>query len=1040
MNIKVIEGLYTNIDNKEAIKTIDINELSKITNYFEYIEDKPNRIFLDIDGEFEDGFYNIDTFEATNKAILEKLCKIKNVSIMEASSLKSHKLSYRVIYINEYCNDLATMKKIVFGNKYNKIKKILSSITDLKTSKTLNYLNIDKLPYRRGKMRCVNAWKEKHDKQRFNKLVKGQIIDTVIQYIPEEAEELEWYGDEIEILNEPKEPKEPKEAKEPKEPNPKVETNSFEAFNYDNKNTLLNKHKLSYVDLKNFPLYKQYLYLIPNNKTSYEDFMSIGFAIRGAGGVLKDWADWASLNNNNKNDNQILKGFDTFKTEGQIYNIATLKRLAKKANPDYFNTQEELFKNYFDLDLQGIKIIKETSSFVSQEGTADEDNILDENKFIILYAYLGRGKTTAIKRLIKEKGYERFLFISPRVSFSLFISQEMEIDNYTDALLDNKDPNKVFINNSKKLIISVESIQKINIDNNYQCIFLDESEAILAQFSSPTMKSKYLDSYNVLDKLIKKADKIVCADAFLTNRTINFIKSYNEPITLIKNNTSPIKREAIRFTQDEIEDKLFEQLRANKKPYVCSSTKSILESIEANKKSSPELFKNSIIYFGGYKRDDKMFKETLKNINTTWKDAKWVGTTPTNTVGCSYSVPNDFDNVFMLCTAPTCSIRDMFQMSMRVRHIKENKMYFCLPNIKRNTKGTRDDIYYLSLENFENYNREKINLCIEECSKFIETDKNNQYILTILIDTFKQWEDTPKPLREIIYFNLFEMYVSNTHYEEMFYKFLDKCGYVYEKVEYKPKLKKKAKEEDKKTIKEFETIDKEKLDKMVKEYNDLQPIKDCEIDKYILDEKKMKSSVIDKMRKEKYYYKKLIRDNLPIEEEAKHFLSFINPHRKQYLKRAYDEKHSKSYIELIEKEIDEANKCKEMIKGHILKLNIINDFVKILKINNTYDMETVIKREDMENLISYVEKNKKRISNIFNISDNIKDELDVGKKFRMYYPYIDKCISNWSGCYLTVNKKDRNKCPTLFKLSGINYFNIMKDKANNIEPNFIDEL
>jgi len=1037
MNIKVIEGLYTNIDNKEAIKTIDINELSNITNYFEYIEDKPNRIFLDIDGEFEDGFYNIDTFEATNKAILEKLCKIKNVSIMEASSLKSHKLSYRVIYINEYCNDLATMKKIVFGNKYNKIKKILSSITDIKTSKTLNYLNIDKLPYRRGKMRCVNAWKEKHDKQRFNKLVKGQIIDTVIQYIPEDAEELEWCGDEIEILNEPKEAKEPKE---PKEAKPKVETNSFESFNYDNKNTLLNKHKLSYVDLKNFSLYKQYLYLIPNNKTSYEDFMSIGFAIRGAGGVLKDWADWASLNNNNKNDNQILKGFDKFKTEGQIYNIATLKRLAKKANPDYFNTQEELFKNYFDLDLQGIKIIKETSSFVSQEGTADEDNILDENKFIILYAYLGRGKTTAIKRLIKEKGYERFLFISPRVSFSLFISQEMEIDNYTDALLDNKDPNKVFINNSKKLIISVESIQKINIDNNYQCIFLDESEAILAQFSSPTMKSKYLDSYNVLDKLIKKADKVVCADAFLTNRTINFIKSYNEPITLIKNNTSPIKREAIRFTQDEIEDKLFEELRANKKPYVCSSTKSILESIEANKKSSPELFKNSIIYFGGYKRDDKMFKETLKNINTTWKDAKWVGTTPTNTVGCSFSVPNDFDNVFMLCTAPTCSIRDMFQMSMRVRHIKENKMYFCLPNIKRNTKGTRDDIYYLSLENFENYNREKINLCIEECSKFIETDKNNQYILTILIDTFKQWEDTPKPLREIIYFNLFEMYVSNTHYEEMFYKFLDKCGYIYEKVEQKPKLKKEAKKEDKKTIEEFETIDKEKLDQMVKEYNDLQPIKDSEIDKYILDEKKMKSSVIDKMRKEKYYYKKLIRDDLPIEEEAKHFFSFINPHRKQYLKRAYDEKHSKSYIELIEKEIDEANKCKEMIKGHILKLNVINDFVKILKINNTYDMETVIKREDMENLISYVEKNKKRISNIFNISDNIKDELDAGKKFRMYYPYIDKCISNWSGCYLTVNKKDRNKCPILFKLSGINYFNIMKDKANNIEPNFIDEL
>jgi len=47
---------------------------------------------------------------------------------------------------------------------------------------------------------------------------------------------------------------------------------------------------------------------------------------------------------------------------------------------------------------------------------------------------------------------------------------------------------------------------------------------------------------------------------------------------------------------------------------------------------------------------------------------------------------------------------------MRVRHIKENKLFFSLPDIKRNTKGTRDDMYYLSMENFENYNKEKINL------------------------------------------------------------------------------------------------------------------------------------------------------------------------------------------------------------------------------------------------------------------------------------------------------------------------------------------
>jgi len=819
---------------------------------------------------------------------------------------------------------------------------------------------------------------------------------------------------------------------------PKSTTDNFINFDYTLKagNTLMSSKNLGYADLKTLPLYKQYLYLIPNNGCDYNDFLYVGFAIKKAGGNKEDWRQWAKLSKKYTTGSKI-DTFDNFKTEGQTFNIATLKRLAKLSNKDYFNTQDELFKTYFDLDLEDIKIIEEKSEFVSQEGTQDANNILDENKFIILYAYLGRGKTTAIKRLIKEKGYKRFLFISPRVSFSLFISQEFEIDNYTDALLDEDDKNKVFINNSKKLIISVESIQKINIDNNYQCIFLDESEAILAQFSSPTMKAKYLDCYNKLNELIIKAEKVVCADAFLTNRTIKFVKSYEQPITLIKNNTSPIKRDAIRLEMEDLEKQLLQQeLKNNKKPYICSSTKTALESLEAGKKFMPELFTNSIIYYGGYKRDDKLFKDTLKNINTSWKDAKFVATTPTNTVGCSYSVKNDFDNVYMMCPVPTCSVRDMFQMMMRVRHIKENKMYFSLPAIKRNTKANRDDIYYLSLENYENYNKEKIQLCIDECNKFIAEDKDNQHILNILVETFKKFDETPKALREILYFNLFEMYVSNTHYEKMYYKFLDKCGYEYEQpIEKAKKSKKEAKKEDKETIEAIENEDNEEL---INQYNNIKLITSNEIDEYILNEKKMKASAMEKLIKEKYFYKKMIKDDLNIEDEAKHFFSFINPHRKHYLQRAYEEKHAKSYIDMIEKEISDSNKCKEMIKGQMLRLSIIKDFTKILKLNNTFDRETIVKREDVDILIKYVEDNRKKITTSFNFVDRAKQQVEEKDKYRTFYPYIEECLKNWSGCYLVVEKKhSSSKKPILFKLNGIDYFSIMKDSTGG-EVDFIE--
>jgi hypothetical protein len=796
-------------------------------------------------------------------------------------------------------------------------------------------------------------------------------------------------------------------------------------------NTLMATKNLTYADLKALPLYKQYLYLIPNNNSNFSDFLNIGFAIRGAGGVVNDWRQWALLYPKNDDDEIHMEAFEKFLTEGQIFNISTLKRLAKKSQPDFFKTGDELFRTYFDLDLENIKIIEEKCDFVSQEGTTDANNILDDNKFIILHAYLGRGKTTAIKRLIKEKNYKKFLFISPRVSFSLFISQEFGIDNYTDALLDDNDKDKICINKSKKLIISVESIQKINIENNYECIFLDESEAILAQFSSPTMKSKYLDCFNKLNDLINKADKVVCADAFLTNRTINFIKAYNKPITLIKNNTAPIKRHAIRIEKyDDIKKHLIETIKENKKPYICSSTKSTLENFEAGKDFMPELFTGSIIYFGGYKRDDKMFRDTLKNINTTWKDAKWVATTPTNTIGCSYSIKNDFDNVYMLCTAPTCSVRDMFQMSMRVRHIKENKLFFCLPETKRNTKGTRDEIYFQSLENFENYNREKIQLTIDECNKFITEDKSDQHILKIMVETFKEWEQTPKQLREIIYFNLFEMYLSNTHYEKMYYNFLEKCGYSYEKPIEKPtKGKKEAKKEEQKAVEEIEA----KAEEWVEEYNKIKNIGDSEIDDYVLKEKKMQSTVCEKLIKEKYYYKKLIK-GLDIGEESKHFYSYINPYRKHLLLRAYDEKHCKSIISILEKEISDSNKCREMVKGNVLKLAVIRDFVKILKINNSFDTITKINRTEVDSLVDYVHKNIKKISTIFNIADI--EKMEEKQKYRLLFPVIEKCFNNWSGCNLITEKRDRNKKSILYSLSGIDYYNIIKDKS--VETDFLE--
>jgi hypothetical protein len=86
------------------------------------------------------------------------------------------------------------------------------------------------------------------------------------------------------------------------------------------------------------------------------------------------------LSNKTDNDDNIISGFDKFKIDGRTFNINTLKRLAKKAHPEYFNTEEELFRVYFDLDLEVIygKCFLEDITLVNNLGITQLIAVLSE--------------------------------------------------------------------------------------------------------------------------------------------------------------------------------------------------------------------------------------------------------------------------------------------------------------------------------------------------------------------------------------------------------------------------------------------------------------------------------------------------------------------------------------------------------------------------------------------------------------------------------------------------------------------------------------
>ena len=1044
-----------------------ISLLSENNNLYEIIEPtKKCKLYFDLecgdDKEYDTIEYTPERIEIIFETFIENVIYIldiifnikydrKDIIIMNSSRI--NKLSYHLIFNKIYFEKMSVLKSFIilvisfFNNSKLLGERAKNKYIDMfwMRKKVERRCIIDKNPYTSYQnLRCINQSKIQGKSTLKLESDNYDLLDTLVSHnFPENMTEIKLkdieairkkyskYFDETEtteeIKTEPKTPRKKTQTIKQTEDIIELKNCNWDGFKFG-KNTLMNINKLTYGDLLKIPSYLRYLYLIPNENCDFNHFLQIGFAIKGAGGKKEDWLKWAQISKKFTVGSKI-NGFDKFKTDGQIFNLQSLKKIAKMAEPEYFNTTDELFNKFFSLNLDGIKVINEKSEFVSQKGTSDENNILDNVKFLILSAYLGRGKTTAVKRLIEEKKYTRFLFLSPRITFSMFITGEFEgIEN---TIIKTGEEFKD-ISKSQKLIVNIESIQKVNIKNNYECIFLDESESILNQYSSPTMAGKYLDHYNKMIDLINNAKQVVCADAFLTNRTINFIKSFNQPITLIKNDTPPVARKAERTTLEQIRKFIFKDINADKKPYICSSTSTDLRSIKQTlidtDKYNDKDENKPLFYFGSVYREDKEMRETLEKINETWKKAKFIGTTPTNTCGCSYSIPDDFNNVYMMCNFPTCSVRDMFQMSMRVRHIKENKLVFCLPEKSRH-KPKQDDTYFLTLENYENATKEKYQSYISIIDEFLKNeDKTNHGQLEAIRDNIKHYEETPAPLREILYFNLFEQYLSNTHYEKMYYLFLDKCGYSY-----LPYIENTDK--DKKKEKQSLFISDEDDEKLLSNFTNIMNITKEEAEYIIEQEKKLNTTSEQKLKKEKFFFLKKISNNIDDLDKAKLFFNcWLKEYEKRKLIKAYEEKH-KTIIEVLEKDLMNANKLRDKMRGEFIKLMIMTHFKNTLKLKSCFDTETIIKASDLNKLTKYILDNRKKLSILFNYEDKCGED-----NFKTANIIFKKIFNNWSGLNLVIDKKNSNtKKAETYKFSGVDYYKHIIDRKPEEEIKFIDD-
>jgi hypothetical protein len=399
---------------------------------------------------------------------------------------------------------------------------------------------------------------------------------------------------------------------------------------------------------------------------------------------------------------------------------------------------------------------------------------------VIISAYLGTGKTKSMEEIVEN--CSSCLFLVTRVLHARSTASRFGIKSYLDF---NKKSHHGMMMYCEKLVITPESIWKlIKSKIKYNIIFLDEIESILAQLHSPTMKEHLQESLDMIAELIRYANKygrIIAADAFILDRTLQFFKDFNITYTLVKHTTPQEKRVAIEVKMKKEENNLKEKKKYSPRPLFLRA----IESLRAGKKlykifsSKGQLLKFKVMvdkllphikyrcYYGG----GPDYKEDFKDVNESWFEyidkrtgkkerIQLIMTSVRITVGINYD-KYDVDELF-LYIGPGPRIRDIFQCLMRVRHIKSNILYYSIqPTIIPPSNAET------SIEN--------IKLSIENTEKWWKHfgEKVNQN--TAIRKT--KW------IENVYTFNVLENGLGRKKFHELFRNYLEFCHYEAPKVE-----------------------------------------------------------------------------------------------------------------------------------------------------------------------------------------------------------------------------------------------------------------